>query len=101
MQILNMENKNMTNKEKCFFCNAECEAGMLERKSGRTIICPVCGIYSMVGDSSEYDELLMNRTKYTEQKALLRYYLKRNTINKSRFDCFHVTYTWVENILWR
>ena len=94
-----MEKKNMTNKEKCFFCNSEAEVGQNPDKLGRDFICPVCGKYFMTGFSSEHYEQLMNRTKYTEQKALLRYYLKRNTINKSQFDWFEATPIWVANIL--
>lgn len=103
-------------KEKCFFCNAEAEVGKLDVRDksgrniegwigdapvdiGRIISCPVCGQYFMTGDSSEHYEQLMNRTKYTEQKALLRYYLKRNTMNKSQSDCFDATETWVANVL--
>lgn len=89
----------MTNKEKCFFCNSEAEVGQNPDKLGRDFICPVCGKYFMTGFSSEHYEQLMNRTKYTEQKALLRYYLKRNTVNKSQFDWFDATDTWVANIL--
>ena len=86
-------------KEKCFFCNTEAEVGLNNDKLGRDIICPICGKYFMTGFSSEHYEQLMNRTKYTEQKALLRYYLKRNTMNKSQFDWFDATDTWVANVL--
>ncbi|WP_372518985.1 hypothetical protein [Candidatus Ruminimicrobiellum ovillum] len=89
----------MINKEICFFCGSEVEVSTNIDKLGRDVICPVCGHYFITGFSSEHYEQLINKSKYEEQKALLRYYLKRNTMNKSQYDWFEATQTWVENIL--
>lgn len=86
-------------KEKCFFCNTEAETGNNTDKQGRDFICPVCGRYFIQGYSNDFCEQFIDKTKYTEQKALLRYYLKKNTFNKSKFYFFDVTYSWIQKIL--